>query len=62
MSDTSLTKDPGFCGTCGWPPQACMCDEDESDIERGVDGCLHGVPWDEDCEWCDDEEAEAFNE
>ena len=33
--------------------------DDENEYERDVDGCLHGVPWCEDCPFCQDEEDEA---
>ena len=44
----SPTKDPGT-----------ECDDDSL---CEIDGCIHGVPWDEDCEWCEAEEDESFNE
>jgi len=29
--------------------------DDEDEFEPGVDGCHHGLGFDEDCEWCDHE-------
>lgn len=51
------TADPGFCDACGWAIQGCVClDEyDEPDDE-----CDHGIPFDEDCEECDEIELEDF--
>jgi hypothetical protein len=31
----------------------------EEDDADDVDGCLHGVPWDEECAYCDMIEDEA---
>ena len=33
--------------------------QDDDDEEFGVDGCLHGVPWCDECPNCQDEEDEA---
>lgn len=28
---------------------------DDDDFIEIIDGCLHGVPWDEECEQCEEE-------
>lgn len=37
------------------PGANCCAPEDE---EQDFDGCLHGVPWDEDCYECELEEEQ----
>lgn len=37
-----------------WPFNPCDAGEDSDEFDE-VDGCLHGVPWCEDCPFCDDD-------
>lgn len=38
-------------------------DDFDQEFEPGIDGCHHGVGFDEDCEYCDDEDrAERLKE
>lgn len=32
-----------------------MFKPEDEEFEYWVDGCLHGVPWDEECETCEEE-------
>jgi len=59
LSDEELTADGQWCPACGEPSSVCGClglSEDEEDDE--IDGCLHGVPWCDECAACNDDEDE----
>jgi len=43
---------PTFCTDCDHDP--CICDIEDGDI----DGCIHGVPWCEQCPECDEEDGD----
>ena len=52
----SVTADGQWCPDCGEPRSACQCTCFEDDDEAEV--CIHGVPWCEECSFCDEEEDE----